>query len=160
MVVFYSKYRMKPKIYYGEQTKKALENFPLSVSRVSMHLTHAIAEIKKAAAISHFKAGEMEASIKDAIVKASEEVISGKHNDQFSLPSLQGGAGTSLHLNVNEVIATLAGAHPNDHVNQSQSTNDVVPSALKIASIRLANELLEVLDMVASDFEKKAKEFQ
>lgn len=146
-------------IHYGEQTKKALDNFPFSTSRVGIELIYAIAEIKKAVAIAHCNVGEMKAEVKDGIVKACDEIISGKFDDQFNLASLQGGAGTSIHANVNEVIASLAGVHANDDVNQSQSTNDVVPSALKIASIRLTKELILVVDQTAVEFEKKAKEF-
>lgn len=134
-----------------KQTQKALENFPFSGPRVHKELIYAIVLIKKAAAKANHQ------SIK--IVSACDEILAGKYDDQFSLPALQGGAGTSINMNVNEVIATLAEVHPNDHVNMSQSTNDVNPSALKIVSIELAQKLIETVKTCIVAFENKAKDF-
>jgi aspartate ammonia-lyase len=159
------------KIYYGEQTQKALRNFPFSSGPVSCELIYAIAEIKKAAAIANFKAGNLDNNRKIAIIRACGEILDGEMNEQFKLPALQGGAGTSIHMNVNEVIASRATeilqaggkdlvVHSIDHVNHSQSTNDVLPSALKIVAVKLTNGLLKVLDGVVAAFEKKSQEFQ
>ncbi|MCL5666380.1 MAG: aspartate ammonia-lyase [Patescibacteria group bacterium] len=160
-----------PKIYYGEQTRKALNNFSFSAPPVSMEFIYAIAEIKKAAANANYLAGNLDRQRRAAIVRACEEILLGRLDGQFKLPVLQGGAGTSINMNVNEIVAGRANeilreqgeniiVHPNDHVNRSQSTNDVNPSALKVASVRLANRLLKVLDGVITAFEKKAREFQ
>src|SRR3989344_5247254 len=158
------------KQYFGSQTRKALKNFPFSFRRTPREFIYAIAEIKKAAATAPFKAGELDRARKNAIVKTCDEILSGKWGNQFVLPAFQGGAGTSNHMNVNEVVANRAVEileksgkktliHPNDHVNMSHSTNDVMPSALKIAGLRLAKKLLINLDILAKALEKKAKEF-
>lgn len=134
-----------------KQTQQAKENFPFSAPPVHRELIYAIVQIKKAAAIANHQS--------EKIVDACDEILAGKHDDQFTLPSLQGGAGTSINMNVNEVIATLAGVHPNDHVNMSQSTNDVNPSALKIVSIQLAEALITTVKTCIQAFENKAQEF-
>jgi aspartate ammonia-lyase len=156
---------------YGAQTEKALANFPFHFRKTPKEFIAAIVEIKKAAAIAHGKAGELDAERKDAIVKACDEILLGDHDGQFVLPAFQGGAGTSNHTNVNEVIATRAteilkasgsenAVHPNDHVNMSHSTNDVMPSALKITAYRLAEKLLATLNVVVESFEAKAREYK
>jgi len=157
---------MKDKIYYGEQTKAALQNFPFPKHLVHLELIYGIAEVKKAAALAHKIAGEMPAEIADAIATVADEIIAGKHDEQFVTCALQGGAGTSINMNVNEVIANRANelckltVHPNDHVNESQSTNDVNPSAMKIACIRLTKELLKNLDVLIKSFEDKARQYR
>ncbi len=159
------------KKYYGEQTEKAIKNFPFGVYRVHRQFIWALAQIKKAAAIANFEAGNFGRDIKNAIVRACDEVLAGKFQDQFKLPALQGGAGTSINMNVNEVVATRASellekqgkkifVHPNDHVNRSQSTNDVNPSAIKVASLPLVQALVVTLDKFAGALEKKAREFK
>jgi len=159
------------KKYYGEQTEKAIKNFPFNVYRVNGEFILALAKIKKAAATANFIAGNFNRSIKDAIVKACDEVLSGKMDSQFPLKALQGGAGTSINMNVNEVVAGRATeildkmgrkvvVHPNDHVNCSQSTNDVNPSAIKIAAIYLACDLQKTTLQLAEALEKKAVEFK
>lgn len=156
------------KIYYAQQTEAALQNFPFSTSSARQELIVAIAMIKEASAKAHLLMGELTPTIARAIVKASKEVQNGKFTDQFVLPFLQGGAGTSIHMNVNEVIATRATevlkqkhvVHPNDHVNKSQSTNDVGPSALKIACIPLLDALCQTLDLLAQSFLTKAKGYR
>jgi len=158
------------KQYFGSQTEHAQENFPFTYPIVHTELVSSIAEIKEAAAQANKQAGDLPSTIADAIVQASKEVSLGLFNDQFILSGLQGGAGTSINMNVNEVIASRAGEilqekndeqpiHPNDHVNKSQSTNDVNPSALKIASIRLLTQILVVIDQFTDAMEKKAEEF-
>lgn len=170
------------KIYYGEQTQKALKNFPFSFRKTPVEFMLVIVEIKKAAAVAHFKVGELDRKRKEAIVKACDEILAGKHKEQFVLPAFQGGAGTSNHMNVNEVIAGRAteilqgtlirpsatfpqggkgsAVHPNDHVNMGQSTNDVMPSALRITAYRLAIKLLGTMDVLEKSLEKKAREFK
>ncbi len=136
-----------------------------------MEFMLAIVETKKAAATAHFKVGELDRKRKEAIIRACDEILAGKLWEQFVLPAFQGGAGTSNHMNVNEVIAgrateILAAAgkkitvHPNDHVNMSHSTNDVMPSAFKITVYRLSAELLKTMDVLAESLEKKSREFK
>ena len=159
------------KKYYGVQTEKAIKNFPFSFRKTPQEFILAIVEIKKAAAIAHFKVGELDGIRKEAIVKACDEILSGKHVEQFVLPAFQGGAGTSNHMNVNEVIAGRATkilensgkkiiVHANDHVNMSQSTNDVMPSALKIVCFRLSEKLLATMDLLTKSLEEKSQEFK
>lgn len=162
---------MKKRQYYGPQTKQALKNFPFPNHKVHLELIYAIVEIKKAAARANTKAGILDKQKAGAIAKACSEILKGKFDDQFVTISLQGGAGTSINMNVNEVIASRASeilhnkgqktvVHPNDHVNMSQSTNDVNPSALKITCLRLTDELETSLDYLISTFEQKTKEFK
>lgn len=160
---------MKPQ--YGEETKKALKNFPFDYPPFPVEFIVAIALIKKAAAAANMDAGHLDRARGNAIRKACDEIIGGKFDGQFPLPSLMGGAGTSIHMNVNEVIANRATeilkkkgkkilVHPNDHVNRSQSTNDVNPSAIKIAAALLIREMGATLDLLAAAFDKKAREFK
>jgi len=118
------------KTYYGKQTARAIENFPFSAPPVHKELIYAIAQIKKAAALANKRTGQLPSDIAGAIIKASDELLAGTFDNQFPLPSVQGGAGTSINMNVNEVIASRAtelvsdtkiSVHPNDHVNMSQS---------------------------------------
>lgn len=160
------------KKYYGVQTEKAIKNFPFSFRKTPREFILAVVEIKKAAAVAHFKVGELDRKRKEAIVKACDEILAGKHLEQFVLPAFQGGAGTSNHMNVNEVISGVANemlahagnkgsvVHPNDHVNMSHSTNDVMPSAFKISAYRLTMKLLETMGVLSESLEKKAKEFK
>ncbi|VVA43397.1 Aspartate ammonia-lyase [Candidatus Roizmanbacteria bacterium] len=151
---------MKKNILYGPQTKASLENFPFDYHRVMLEFVYAMVMIKKAAAVANYKAGKLEKKLSDKIVLACDEILKGKYDDQFVVSAHHGGAGTSVNMNVNEVIGTLAGAHPNDHVNASQSTNDVNPSALKITSIKLTTKLLKSLDYLISVFDEKSKEYR
>ncbi|MCL5775254.1 MAG: lyase family protein [Patescibacteria group bacterium] len=153
--------------YFGEETKKALRNFPFSTHPVKMEFILALVKIKKAAAIANFKSGGITQPTKNAIVRAADEILSGKLTGQFPLSSFQGGAGTAINMNVNEVLAgrateILGGktlVHPNDHINRSQSTNDVNPSAIKVASSSLLLELDSALAGLIKTFEAKAKTF-
>ena len=157
--------------YYKAQTEKAIKNFPFSFRPPQKEFIYAIVEIKKAAAMGHYLAGELSGTKKQAIVKACDEILRGMHDEQFVLPAFQGGAGTSNHMNVNEVIASRATKivrkvakkkviiHPNDHVNMSHSTNDVMPSALRITGVRMTNKLLITLNILTEAFEKKSKQF-
>lgn len=155
------------KIYYGEETKKALQNFSLGGKEVSLDLIAALGIIKKAAALSNAKIGRLPHAIAQAIIQASDEVIAGKHNQQFFIHFLQGGAGTSINMNVNEVIAERARellrgkvtVHPLDHVNVGQSTNDVIPTAFKMVAIKKVEQYLVELHKLDKEFGKKSKEF-
>ncbi len=151
---------MNNKILYGPQTKASLENFPFDYHKVLKEFVYAMVMIKKAAAVANLKAGKLDKKLSDKIVASCDEILKGKYDDQFVVSAHHGGAGTSVNMNVNEVIGTLADAHPNDHVNSSQSTNDVNPSALKIASIKLTEKLLKSLDYLISVFNEKSKEYQ
>lgn len=157
--------------YFGINTKRALENFELPSKTVNLNLIREIAIIKKAAAIVNKKLEDLSQDKADAIIKASEEIISGKFDDEFKLSAFQGGAGTSTNMNVNEVIANraieiLGGKkgeyyliHPLNDVNMSQSTNDVYPTALRIAAIRLIRKLSMSLASLQEEFQIKENEF-
>jgi aspartate ammonia-lyase len=157
--------------YYGIQTLRAVENFPVSGRRERPELISAYAIIKIAAARTNLDLGVLDRERSDVIVKAAEEVLEGKFADQFPVDIFQAGAGTSFNMNVNEVIANRAlellgkerGQYdflsPNDHVNLSQSTNDTFPTASHIAIIREAETLDTVLDNLAASFRKKGNEF-
>ena len=154
--------------YYGAETEKALKNFPFSTHKIRVEFIKAMVQIKKAAAVANFKAGKISKVVATAIVKACDEILNNwqKWESQFPLSSFQGGAGTAVHMNVNEVLAKRATEisgikiHPNDHVNASQSTNDVNPSALKISALFLLKDLEEKLSRLVKTFEAKGKEFK
>jgi aspartate ammonia-lyase len=159
--------------YYGEQTRAALRNFPFSVPPVRLELIQSIVLIKRSAARAALAAKLLDRPRAQAIVRACEEALAGKLDDQFVAPSFQGGAGTSIHMNVNEVLAARGTEllslrkrsgkifiHPNDHVNICQSTNDVVPSALKIAMLRKTDEVLRSADLAATALTHKAHAFE
>ncbi|MGO8960096.1 MAG: class II fumarate hydratase [Streptosporangiaceae bacterium] len=151
---------------WGAQTQRAVENFQISGERVSRDLIGALASIKGAAAIVNSELGVLPADMAAAIHDAAAEVARGRYDDQFPVDVFQTGSGTSANMNANEVIATLAArrlgrpVHPNDHVNASQSSNDVFPSAMHLAAARLiVRSLLPALDHLASALEEKAFEF-
>ena len=157
--------------YYGIQSLRAAENFRITGTKVHPEMIKAIAEIKKAAAIANKKAGVIDEKIADAITQACEEILRGNFVEYFIVDSIQGGAGTSLNMNANEVIANraieiLGGqkgdyaiVHPNDHVNCGQSTNDAYPSAGRIASIRLLKSVIKQLEILYNTFMKKAADY-
>lgn len=158
-------------ILYGPQTKQALQNFPFPFHSVHLDLIYAITEVKEAAALANAEAETLDTDIAQAIVLSCQEVREGMFDDQFPTCALQGGAGTSINMNVNEVLATRVQevlseqgktitVHPNDHVNMSQSTNDVNPSALRIVCIRLTASLVASLNNLVTELEKKAEEFK
>lgn len=155
---------------YGNETESALSNFPFSFHPVNKILMYDIVRIKKSAARANLADGGISAEIAVAIEQACDEILRGNHDDQFVVNALQGGAGTSINMNANEIIASLATqalksrdigheVHPLDHVNKSQSTNDVNPSALRISCIRLIEELTEVTNEYADVLEDKSREF-
>jgi aspartate ammonia-lyase len=157
--------------YYGAQTARAVENYPISGMRAHPELIRAIGMVKYAAAEANKALGLIDAERTDAILSAAREVIDGKWNAEFVVDVFQAGAGVSFHMNANEVIANranehLGGAlgeyarvHPNDHVNYGQSTNDVFPTAMRLATLLDLETLYPVLDALATSFAEKAKEF-
>ena len=158
-------------VYYGIQTLRAVENYPISGLRAHPMLIRAMGMIKKAAAMANRELKLLDAKLADAIEKAADEVLAGKHDDQFVVDVYQAGAGVSFHMNANEVIANraiemLGGGrgnyelcHPNDHVNFGQSTNDVFPTAMRLAAILLLGETLQSLALLEKSFARKGKEF-
>ena len=133
---------------YGGETRKAIDNFPISGEPVPIAVIHWLGRIKGAAAGVNRELGLLKPSIANRIEKAAAAVVSGKHDDQFPIDVFQTGSGTSSNMNVNEVIAALAGdgVHPNDHVNLGQSSNDVFPSAVHLAALeQTTRELLPAL---------------
>ena len=157
--------------YYGIQTLRAVENFPITGYPMNENLIKAIAIVKKSAAQANQLTGQLDEKIAEAICQASDEIIAGKFHDQFIVDPIQGGAGTSMNMNANEVIANRALENlglekgnyavisPNTHVNMSQSTNDAFPTAIHIATLDKVKDLLVVMDELLETFKKKAEEF-
>lgn len=153
---------------YGIQTKRALSNFNISNDKVSLDLIYAMIKVKKAAALANEKLNLLDKNKANAIVDACNIALTGKYNNQFLTNSLQGGAGTSTNMNVNEVIANIAlmlsnkkvgdynYIHPLDHVNMGQSTNDVYPTALRIACINLVRDLSLEFSKLQESLQKKS----
>lgn len=152
---------------YAAQTARAVENFPISGTTLERAHISALAQIKKSAALANASLGVLDKNIADAIAFAADEVISGKHDGEFPVDIFQTGSGTSSNMNMNEVLATLASAklgskvHPNDHVNASQSSNDVFPTSVHLAvTSALIHNLLPSLDHLAKALEVKAKAWE
>ena len=151
---------------YSAQTQRAVENFPLSGLTLTRRHIEALARVKKAAALANAELGVLEADVAGAIASAADAVAAGAHDDQFPVDVFQTGSGTSSNMNANEVIATLAtrtlgrDVHPNDHVNASQSSNDVFPTSVHVAATSaLVNDLAPALDHLAAVLEAKSAEF-
>src|ERR687889_1722076 len=147
---------------WGGETAKAVDNFPVSGERVPPSVIHWLGRIKGAAARANVELGKLDSDIGERIAAAGDEVAHGKHDDQFPIDVFQTGSGTSSNMNGNEVIANLAGdeAHPNDHVNMGQSSNDVFPSAVHLAALgEVHSDLLPALDGLAATLADKAEEF-
>jgi len=156
---------------YGIQTERARINFPVSGLAPLPAFVTAVVWIKKAAALTHKETGRLDAKLADAIVTAADEVLAGKHRDQFVVDPYQAGAGTSHNMNANEVLANRANellgekrgtytpVHPNDHVNMAQSTNDVIPTAIRLGALAQLPALLSALDGLAKSFLEKGKAF-
>ncbi len=152
---------------YGAQTQRAVENFPISGDRLDPAQIVALARIKKAAAQANKALGTLDPAIADAIADAADQIIAGEHADQFPIDVYQTGSGTSSNMNMNEVLAALASrtlgspVHPNDHVNASQSSNDVFPTSVHIAVTQeLQRALLPALDRLALALEQKADQWK
>lgn len=156
---------------YGVQTVRALENFPISGLRPLEPFVTAQVWIKKAAALTHKATGRLDAKLADAIITAADEVLSGKHRDQFVVDPYQAGAGTSHNMNVNEVLANRANellggtrgeyrpVHPNDHVNMAQSTNDTIPTNIRLACLARLDALAEAFLGLRDALAEKGREF-
>lgn len=156
---------------YGIQTLRAVENYPISGLRPLPAFVDAVVMIKKAAALTHKETGRLEAKLADAIIAAADEVLGGAHREHFVVDPYQAGAGTSHHMNINEVLANranelLGGArgsyapvHPNDHVNMAQSTNDVIPTAMRLATLLAMPALLDAMRALAEAFLDRGRAF-
>ena len=158
--------------YYGAQTQRAAENFPISNRRIPRTLIKSLAMIKKSAAIVNHRLGRLSNEIKDAIASACDEVIDGKHDNQFIVDIFQTGSGTSSNMNINEVLSNRANeilghelgdkfpVHPNDHVNLGQSSNDTFPSAINLSiSLDVDSNLLPALNELLKSLNIKTEEF-
>ena len=158
--------------YYGAQTQRAVENFPISGITISKSMIQALGKIKRSAAIVNDELGLLDDDRKNAIVQASDEIIEGKFDSQFPVDIYQTGSGTSSNMNCNEILSNRASeimggkigakdpVHPNDHVNLGQSSNDVIPTAIHIAAnTMLEEELIPALQNLANELDKKATAF-
>src|SRR3954468_7118223 len=163
--------RVPSDAYYGAQTRRAVENFPISGLTAQPELIVATVQIKKAAAEANAALGRLTRDVANAIVRAADEVLNGKLRDQFVVDVYQAGAGTSHNMNANEVLANRAGellgeargaytrVHPNDHVNMGQSTNDVFPTATRLALLLGAEPLVASARALGDTLARKADEF-
>ncbi|GAA7646342.1 aspartate ammonia-lyase [Helicobacter pylori] len=170
---FIGQMEISDEVYYGIQTLRASENFFITNDKLCNYpvFIKSFAQVKKAAALANTQLGLIDEKLKIAICHACDLLIDGKYHDQFIVDMIQGGAGTSTNMNMNEVIANLAleymghkkgeyqFCHPNDHVNRSQSTNDAYPSALKIAIYERLSNLVAPMKALRDAFAQKAKEF-
>lgn len=157
--------------YYGIQTLRAVENFPITGYRIHDELIRAMATVKKAAAVANMEIRQLNPRIGNAVVQAAQEIIDGKWHDQFIVDPIQGGAGTSINMNANEVIANRAiellggtkgdyfAVSPNTHVNMAQSTNDAFPTAIHIATLSQIEKLLVTMEQLLEAFRSKAVQF-
>src|SRR5947209_6656875 len=148
---------------WGGETMKAVENFPVSGERVPVSVVRWLGRIKGASARANAELGKLDGELAERIASAADRVAAGEFDDQFPIDVFQTGSGTSSNMNANEVIANLAGegAHPNDHVNMGQSSNDVFPSAVHLAALDDAtNRLLPALEALEGAFTRKAEEFK
>src|SRR3954466_5497108 len=155
--------------YYGVQTARAVENFPISGLRAAPDLVTATVLIKKAAAEANAQLGRLDRDVANAIVRAADEILDGRLRDQFVVDVYQAGAGTSHNMNANEVLANRAGemlgeakgtytrVHPNDHVNMGQSTNDVFPAATRLALLLGAAPLVATASALGDSLARKAE---
>ncbi|MGM0947614.1 MAG: aspartate ammonia-lyase [Bacillota bacterium] len=158
-------------VYYGIQTLRASENFPITGYKIHEEMINALAIVKKAAALANMDVKRLYEGIGQAIVQAAGEILEGRWHDQFIVDPIQGGAGTSMNMNANEVIGNRAleimghkkgdyiHLSPNTHVNMSQSTNDVFPTAIHISTLNLLEKLLKTMEDMHSVFKQKAQEF-
>jgi fumarate hydratase class II len=158
--------RVPAQALYRAQTQRAVENFPISGTRLERSHIEALARVKKAAAQANAELGVLDADVAAAIVSAADEVAAGAHDEHFPIDIFQTGSGTSSNMNTNEVLATLATqrlgrpVHPNDHVNASQSSNDVFPTSVHLAATSgVVRDLVPALEHLAGALEAKATEF-
>lgn len=158
-------------VYYGIQTLRAVENFPITGYKIHNEMIKALAMVKKAAALANMDVKRLYEGIGEVIIRSSDEILEGKWHEYFIVDPIQGGAGTSMNMNANEVIANRAlellghnkGEYgklsPNSHVNMSQSTNDVFPTAIHISTLNLLEKLLDTMNDMLDVFKKKAQQF-
>jgi fumarate hydratase class II/aspartate ammonia-lyase len=163
--------RVPASAYYGAQTQRAVENYPISGVRHPRHFVLACAYIKKAAALANRDLGALAPRLAKAIAAAADRVLAGEFADQFVVDVFNSGAGTSFHMNVNEVLANIAIeglggergdyelVNPNDHVNCGQSTNDVIPTATRVAALLMLRDLMPALDRLEAAFRGRAEAF-
>jgi fumarate hydratase class II len=150
-----------PEQLWGGETTKAVENFPISGERIPVSVIRWLGRLKAAAARANGELGKLDAGLAERIAAAGDAVAAGEHDDQFPIDVFQTGSGTSSNMNANEVIAALAGegAHPNDHVNMGQSSNDVFPSAVHLAALgEVTDRLLPAMEGLTAALESKAEE--
>ena len=157
--------------YYGVQTIRAVENFPITGYRIDPALIVAMAMVKKASAFANAEIGQLNKGIAKALMAAADEVIDGRLHEQFIVDPIQGGAGTSINMNTNEVLANRAleiigeqkGNYkvisPNSHVNMAQSTNDAFPTAIHLSTLMTLEKLIKAMEELHLEFMKKANEF-
>src|SRR3989338_8616142 len=168
---FLGKVEVPADAYYGAFTVRAANTFKLSGQKVDLRIIRAYILIKKVAALANSELGVLDKRVADAIIKSCDETLNGKFNDQFILDAFQAGAGTPMHMNVNEVLANRANeilggkkgeykfVHPNNHVNLAQSSNDVTPTAIRLAALKEIKSLNFEIESLQNTFEKKAKEY-
>src|SRR5690348_12383532 len=156
---------------YGVQTLRAVQNFPISGLKPLPAFVEAVVRIKRAAAITHKETGRLDAKLADAIIKAADEILAGQHREHFVVDPYQAGAGTSHNMNANEVIAnraneilggqrgTYSPVHPNDHVNMAQSTNDTIPTNIRLSCLAELPALNKAFENLRDAFAAKGKEF-
>nr|WGD91781.1 aspartate ammonia-lyase [Bacillus subtilis] len=168
---FLGEKQIEADVYYGIQTLRASENFPITGYKIHEEMINALAIVKKVAALANMDVKRLYEGIGQAIVQAADEILEGKWHDQFIVDPIQGGAGTSMNMNANEVIGNRAleimghkkgdyiHLSPNTHVNMSQSTNDVFPTAIHISTLKLLEKLLKTMEDMHSVFKQKAQEF-
>lgn len=159
-------------VYYGVQTMRTMENFQITGAQLDPDFIQSMAVVKKASCLTNLKTGRMDPVIGDAIIRAADEIIEGKLLDQFPLDPIQGGAGTSVNMNMNEVLCNRAlellgypkGRYdiisPNNHANMAQSTNDVFPTSIKVCLVRKAYRLMDALSSMARGFDEKGEAFK
>ena len=169
---FLGELQVPDEVYYGVQTMRARENFHITGQTIDPEFVQAMAIVKKAAALANMSTGRLSKEIGDLLVQAADEIIAGKFPDQFPLDPIQGGAGTSINMNVNEVLCNRAleikgearGRYdiisPNNHANMAQSTNDAFPTGIKVCANYKGKKLVVALNRLADELDKKAFEFK
>ncbi|MBQ1335662.1 MAG: aspartate ammonia-lyase [Selenomonadaceae bacterium] len=169
---FLGEMQVPDEVYYGVQTMRAIENFSITGRRLDEDFIKSMAKVKKAAAQANMETGRLERRIGNALVQAAEEIIDGELIDQFPVDPIQGGAGTSINMNMNEVLCNRAleiigeekGRYdiisPNNHANMAQSTNDSLPTAIKVCLTYKSHKVTDSLEYLASALEKKAEEYK
>lgn len=169
---FLGELEVQDSAYYGVQTLRAMENFSITGEKLDSDFIIAMATVKKAAAMANMATGRLEEKIGNALVAAADEIIAGKLHDQFPVDPIQGGAGTSVNMNTNEVLANRAleligeekGNYdiisPNNHANMAQSTNDAFPTGIKVCIIHKSKPLIAALTRLVNELDKKAVEYK